>query len=450
MRDPPAYSLIRQWSDRFAKAPLAKAVVAGLRGRADEIWQHAFQLLQRESREYRNGVDDEFAKESKAHCNELLHMIIAVACGEMRRSAHHPFDFVRAHAQWRARHHVPLVASLHAYRIAHRTYSEISQDALGQHGTPKDIVGAQRVLSEFWIEFFDHVGHVLADAHAAEDALTVARETRSYVRLMNDLLRGVQPAELELQRLCALRGIRPGAPLAVVVARPLRLDGDHVDREVSLRSLARLLEQALSPTIFGTLIDVNDSQVTAIACSDDDTSRNLVQALRRAGFARRATNGRPAGIGISMDIAEVARLPEALEEAQIAIEFATAKQPLMRFSDIHLPDLLVRRADQIAVRLIPAWARQLNSAKDRQSRDLIRTTRVFADCNFNVKQTARELGVHTNTVYFRLNRVKKISSVDPRTYAGASAILMALRVLEIHTDDGAPALQRHGGPADAR
>ena len=450
MQGPPSYALIRQWSDRFGRDPLAKAVVADLRGRADEIWQHAFQLLQRESPEYRNAVDGEFAKESKTHCNELLRMIIAVAVGEVRKSTPDPFDFVRTHAQWRARHHVPLVASLHAYRTAHRTYSEISQDALGQHGTPKDIVGAQRILSEFWIEFFDHVGHVLADAHTAEDVLIVAQETRSYVRLMNELLHGVEPAEHESQRLCALRGIRPGAPLAIVVAKPLRVNGLHVDREVTLRSLARLLEQALSPTVFGTLIDVKDSQVTAIVCSDGDTSRNLVQALRRAGFAKRPADGQQAGVGISMDVAEVARLPEALEEAQIAIAFATAKHPLMRFSDIHLPDLLVRRADQIAVRLIPAWARQLDSAKDGRSRDLIRTIRAFTDCNFSAKHTARELGVHTNTIYFRLNRLKKISGMDPRTYAGASTILTALSLLETHTDESTLAWQRHGGSADAR
>jgi hypothetical protein len=436
MQDLPSHNLIRQWTDRFGRNPLAKAAVAGLRGKADEIWRHAFQLLQRESPEYRNAVDDEFAKESKVHCNELLRTIIAIACGEVRRSTLDPFDFVRTHAQWRARHHVPLVASLHAYRIAHRTYSEISQDALGQHGTPKDVVGAQRTLSEFWIEFFDHVGRVLADAHAAEDALVVTQETRSYVRLMDDLLHGVEPAEQELRRLCALRGIRPGAPLAIVVAKPLRVNGGHVDREVTLRSLARLLEQVLPPTIFGALIDVKDSQVTAIVCSDSDTSGSLVPALRRAGFTKCAANGQSAGVGISMDVAEVARLPDALEEAQIAVEFATARQPLMRFSDIHLPELLVRRADQIAVRLIPAWARQLHSAEDRQSRDLIRTMRVFADCSFNVKHTARELGVHTNTVYFRLNRVKKISSTDPRTYAGASAILTALRLLALHTRAG--------------
>jgi hypothetical protein len=431
-------ALIRQWSDRLGKTPLAKAVIVGLRARADEIWQHAFALLQRESPEYRNSVDDEFTKESKSHCNELLLTIIAIAAGEVRKTTPDPFDFVRIHAQWRARHHVPLVASLHAYRIAHRTYSEISQDTLGKHGTPKEIVGAQRMLSEFWLELFNHVDHVLADAHVAEDALIVAQETRSYVRLMDGLSRGVGPSEQALQHLCALRGIRPGAPLAVAVAKPLVVHGQHVDREVTLRSLARRLEQALHPTVFGTLIDVRDSQVTAIVCSDSDTGRKLLQALRRVGFAKRAANGQSAGVGVSTDVSEVALLPKAFEEALIAIEYTGAKQPLMHFPDIYLPDLLVRRADQVAVRLIPAWARQLHSAEHNQSRELIHTIRVFADCNFNVKSTAQALGVHTNTVYFRLNRLKKISDLDPRSYAGTSTILTALRLLEVHADMKAP------------
>jgi sugar diacid utilization regulator len=94
-----------------------------------------------------------------------------------------------------------------------------------------------------------------------------------------------------------------------------------------------------------------------------------------------------------------------------------------------------KSSDQVAVRLIPAWAHGLHSAEDNLSHELIHTIRAFADCNFNVKCTAHRLGVHTNTVYFRLNRLKKISGLDPRTYAGASTILTALRLLEIRRPD---------------
>ena len=60
----------------------------------------------------------------------------------------------------------------------------------------------------------------------------------------------------------------------------------------------------------------------------------------------------------------------------------------------------------------------------------------FADCNFTVKQTAQRLAVHTDTVYFRLNRIKKLIGVDARTYVGTSLLLTALRLSEVHGNAG--------------
>src|SRR5450432_936435 len=97
-----AAALIRQWGGRFREDPLAAAVVAGLEQRSGEIWQGTFELLQQESPEYRNSVDDEFTAESKSHCGELLRAIIAVAAGRADKSGGEVFDFVRTHAQWRA------------------------------------------------------------------------------------------------------------------------------------------------------------------------------------------------------------------------------------------------------------------------------------------------------------------------------------------------------------
>jgi hypothetical protein len=110
-----AKAKVREWSERFRKAPLASSL-AGLHKRTAEIWRRTFELLQRESPEYRNSVDEEFTKESKSHCKELLEAILAVAAGRADRRDGDPFGFVRTHAQWRARRQVPLAASLHAYR----------------------------------------------------------------------------------------------------------------------------------------------------------------------------------------------------------------------------------------------------------------------------------------------------------------------------------------------
>jgi hypothetical protein len=433
MRNPRSDALIRRWCERFQKDTLATGVIAGLRDRSDEIWQHAFKLMQRESPGYRNSVDDEFTKESKAHYNGLLGLIISIASGTVSDAGPDPFDFVRTHAEWRARHRVPLIASLHAYRLAHRTYSEISQGMLSRHGNPKDAIRSLTMLSDFWIQFFDCVGAVSAEAHAVEDGLIVAQGTRSYIGLINNLLLGVEPSDPESQRLCTRCGIRPGVPMAVAVAKPhWPGNGNHIDLEVTLRSFVRLFEQILPPTIFGRLIDIRNSEVTAIASSDGDTARSLLRALRDSGFAGRAGNGHSARVGVSPDVVEIAHLPQALEEAQIALEFASDTQPLLHFSDIDLPELLVRRADHVAVRLIPEWACHFNSTEDDLPRELSRTIRAFADSSLNVKQTAQRLGVHPNTVYFRLNRIKKLTGIDPRTYSGTSLLLTAVRLLEIH------------------
>jgi hypothetical protein len=428
-----ANTLLRQWHQRFRNDPLATSVVTELRDRANEIWQHAFALLQLESSEYRNSVDDEFAMESKAHCNELLTTIIAIVAGRAEKSGADAFDFVRIHGAWRARHQVPLIASLHAYRLAHRTYWEITRDAVLRHGKQNQAVLSLTMLSDFWIQLFDLVGSVLAEAHAVEERLIVAQSTRSYVGLIDDLLGGTQPQDAESQRLCRLCGIRPGAPLAIAVARPLKSGSrEHADLEVSLRSLVRLIEQVLPPAVFGKLIDIRNGEVTAVICSEADTARGFLQALRRNGFARRARNGHPSVVGLSLDVVEITRVPEALEEARLALQFTTAAQPIMHFSDIDLPELLVRQANRTAVRLIPEWVRNFDASEDNSSRELARTIRVFANCSFNVKRTAQLLNVHTNTVYFRLKRIEELTKINPRTYSGTSFLLTALRLLEVH------------------
>jgi sugar diacid utilization regulator len=429
--------LIHRWSEQFRKDSLAARIVTGLGNRSDEIWQQAFHLLQRESPEYRNAVDAEFTEESRAHCNTLLRTIVAIAERGSKKSGSELFEFVRTHARWRARHRVPLIASLHAYRLAHRTYWEITRSALSKDANEKQAIHSLTMLSDFWMELFDHVGAVLAEAHAVEESRIVAQSTQTYEALVADLLHGREPRSAEAHRLCALCGIRQGAAMAVLVARAIRGRlGESTDNEAALRSFARHVEQVLPRATYGTLTDIRNGEAVVIACSETDAGRGLKKILCRSGFARRAAGALPVTVGIGLDVTEVSRLPLALEEARIAIEFTGAVQSLMHFADIDLPEFLVRRADSAAVRLIPEWARRLSLNEDGQSRELCRTIQAFADSNFNVKQTARRLNIHTNTVYFRLNRITRITGINPRTYSGTSRMLTALRLLEIQNSRG--------------
>src|SRR5215467_11365664 len=201
-----------EWGERFRRLPLAREVVASFEGKAQEIWRRTFDLLRKQSPEYRNAVDDEFTVESKSHCGELLRAIIGIASGRLGGSD--PFRFVRRHAEWRAQHQVPLVASLHAYRLAHKTYWSITREMLAEHRKRKEVLDAMAMLSDFWIELFEAVGAVLEEAHGAEEARIVAQNTRVYAGIIDDLLNGTESVDAEARHLLTLCGMYPPKNLA--------------------------------------------------------------------------------------------------------------------------------------------------------------------------------------------------------------------------------------------
>ena len=429
---PVADPRLADWRERFAKSPLARTVVTGLKTRAQDIWRRTFDLLRKESPEYRNAVDGEFTAESKSHCGELLETIVSIAAGRLDSSD--PFAFVRKHAEWRARHQVPLVASLHAYRLAHKTYWAVTREPLAEHRRKKEALQALAMLSGFWIEFFEAVGAVLEEAHCAEEARIVAQHSDAHAGVIDDLLNGVEPTGAEARQLLTLSGMRQGKKMTVALIRPLRMDhGRHVDVEVTLRSLVRLLHQVLPSSVFGKLVGMRNGEIVIIANSDGDTSEGLLKHLARNGFGRRGATPVGAGIGVGLEKTDIARLPEALTEARVALDLTNTSRTILRFAEIDLAEFVIHGADRAALRLIPDWVREAHAAG--READLIRTIRAFAESSLNVKATARLLGVHTNTVYFRLNQIQKRTGADPRTFAGTSTLLTSLRLLDRHCQD---------------
>jgi hypothetical protein len=416
------------WSERIRESRLAAAVVASLEGRAPEIWRRTFDLLRKESPEYRNAVDDQFTVESKSHCGELLSAIVAIGAGRLKGSD--PFAFVRKHAEWRARHQVPLVASLHAYRLAHKTYSGITREQLSQHRKGKQALQAFAILTDFWIELFEAVGAELEEAHSAEEARIVAQNTKVHASVIEELLNGTEPTSGEGRHLLTLCGMRPAKKMTVALIRPFSLDSKQVDAEVARRSFVRLLQQVLPSSMFGKLIGLRNGEVVVIANSDADTAARLSKYLGLSGVGERRAS--VACVGVGLDKGDIVRLPEALGEASIALDLTSPARAMVRFSEIDLTEALAHRADRAVFRLIPDWVRESHASG--RERDLIGTIRAFAECSLNVKEAAGRLRVHTNTVYFRLNQIKKRTGVDPRTFAGTSLLITALRLLDNEDD----------------
>ncbi|MCV2463651.1 helix-turn-helix domain-containing protein, partial [Streptomyces sp. ICN988] len=133
----------------------------------------------------------------------------------------------------------------------------------------------------------------------------------------------------------------------------------------------------------------------------------------RAG-ARGATGGSagaPGGVaaGVSAPRTGLADLGTAWAEASAAARAARAEArfgPVAQWTSIGafrlLTSLPPRAADDPAVRALLSPAH----------RELARTAEVYLDCAGQAGRTAAELGVHRQTLYYRLSRVEQLTGLD--------------------------------------
>jgi sugar diacid utilization regulator len=421
-------ALIADWESRPLANALAVRILGQLNERKAEVERCALDGLQRENQQFERAASPQFRAEAFGHCNDILKSMLAIASGSARAQGDDPFHFVASHAVRRAREQFPLAGSLNAHRFAHRGYWEVMRNSvLSAPAVDGEKSDCLMPLSEFLLGFFDRISGIMTDAYIAEQKRVIAR--RTHVALVEDLLHGRQPGDLETQDLCERTGIGSSAAVAIAIARigPAS-NGKLIDRAAELDRLSEIFRKALAPEKFSHLIDIRKDEVLAIVASGAETAKLVAKAFCEAA----EQPGHSARVGISLNAREISALPQAYQEAERAVEFATKTRPIMPFAEIDLMEFLVRRPNHAARRLIPDWAGRLADADSGKQGELSRTIRHFADCNFNVKRTARRLNLHTNTVYFRLNRIRELTGIDPRSYSGLSLLLTTLRILDGH------------------
>ena len=57
---------------------------------------------------------------------------------------------------------------------------------------------------------------------------------------------------------------------------------------------------------------------------------------------------------------------------------------------------------------------------------LLETVEVFFDKNMSLTQTSKQLGIHRNTLLYRLDKIKKVTGLDPRKFNDAMELKVAL------------------------
>jgi PucR C-terminal helix-turn-helix domain/GGDEF-like domain len=357
-------------------------VIDSLERDAEGLARRILTGVRDEVEEYRAIRDPVLGQQVLAHA--LRHVHAFVRCARLGRPPQGAeLDFVRERGAWRARELMPLDALLETYLIGQRTFWE---SIVAAAGDSLEGLLVARELTGFTFRYTHAINVAVADAYLREARALATEVDRARRTFLEQLLSGtaVEPARAHAF------GIRPDGHHTVVVVM-------HPGEE---RQAVRALER-LDPFVV-----VRGDEVIAI-------SRRTPAELRAE---LTLDVGLTAGIStLCHGLADVAR---GYVEARCALRHAA---PVASLEEIGLFDYLSHAADETAQRLLPPGIERLDG--------LAETLHTYADCDLNVARTAERLGVHANTVHYRLRRTHELTGRDPRHFADLVELTTALRLV---------------------
>ena len=317
-------------------------------------------------------------------------------------------------ARRRAAQGFDLHSLLRAFRVGIRVmWSEITASPVWRG---QALQGVMAEVATWALDFADRISTAVAAAYLDEsEALARVREHRRSA-LLNAILAGPvgepidQPAELDLEHRVAV----------AQMTDELRL--------LELEHVGRLLEEQASAVLW----TVRHRSVVAVLPITRARPRNEVQR----GLGRLVDEGHIVAIGLGGHAEGVGETRQSYLEATDALRLGplagATHTPVYDFLDL-APLIALVREPQRAQRFAATVLEPLGDL-DRRSW-LLSTLEAYLVSQGRVKQTAAALGVHANTVKYRLQEIRP--RLDPLLSDGnrAASLLLAIRILRVLDTD---------------
>ncbi|WP_328659414.1 PucR family transcriptional regulator [Streptomyces sp. NBC_00334] len=247
------------------------------------------------------------------------------------------------------------------------------------------------------MEVTARIGALLADE--AQHGADLSRELRAVLTAERDWQRDMAVAELR-----TALGARADTPHAVVCVAPWPSAGP--DDAPSVRTVPGAT--ALCTVPWGAT-GVSLALLVRLRSTDVPTPATSAAGRLLERVGARGGDGPGAAAGVSAPRAGLAELGAAWWEASAAARAARAESrfgPVAQWTSIGafrlLTALPARSAHDPAVRALLSPAH----------RELARTAEVYLDRAGQAGRTAAELGIHRQTLYYRLSRVEQLTGLD--------------------------------------
>jgi len=339
----------------------------------------------------------------RSHCHIHAGLILAIA-RDGRTPTHEELGFAREAAARRVRQGIPLDGLLQAFRVGHRTVWEAIIREASDTQAGRD---AAIALTRPAMQYIDISSTQVAEAYLKEEQRLHTTADRERRDLLEDLLAGRMPGPAER---AAAAELDPGGELLVTVARP---GGEAAEAPHALQHVA----DALAAQVGGRaapLVVVRQREVVGVIAAPGAGEEGVADALRAADERLQARHEIGLRVGLSTVCAGFPGIARGFAEARQAIERTGPGRPVVAVREMSPFEYLLASADPEVQRTIADRGRALAEADpDGTARE---TLLAYAACDLSVKETARQLVLHPNTVRYRLRRIGELTGQDTRRF----------------------------------
>ncbi|HEY6276914.1 MAG TPA: helix-turn-helix domain-containing protein [Streptosporangiaceae bacterium] len=410
-------------------------LAAGVAASVPDLVPAAVEAIWQQVPAYAASQDDQLRADVGVHVDAVFRVFLDGLAAH-REASRADFAITREQATRRVAQGISLADFLQAFRIGQLTLWQGILAAAGDDPAARD--GALSVVARLMqvIELGSTVAgeaYVQAQQHALAEGDRVRRD------LLEDLLARRGALAGPGRAMLRAAGLGPDRRLLVATAAPA---GDEETEpgagaargragEPDLADVAAALRGAFGGHGLGLTVARHD-EIVAIAPLPRGRADPAISGLSRV-CAELAREGVHLAVGVSTVHAGLHEVPEAYAEARVARDGLGTGAGVLALPLLTSFDYLVLRDDETARRLIRPEVRQFVAEDAAAGGALIATLAAYAACDLNARTAARQLHLHVNTAYYRLDRIAERTGCDLRRFADVMELLIAVRLL------GAPA-----------
>ncbi|WP_163528824.1 PucR family transcriptional regulator [Halobacillus ihumii] len=127
---------------------------------------------------------------------------------------------------------------------------------------------------------------------------------------------------------------------------------------------------------------------------------------------------------------------QALKVLELKEQFPRALQQVSNYQELGIYQFINELASlRSREQYRNAFLEKLYDYDRKHKSELVGTLKVFLDCNSNVHKAAEDMHIHTNTLNYRLKRIKEIGAIDLKDPNQKTTLYLDLLIHEMEGDD---------------